>query len=200
MWSFAQKQKNIQINHTEKEIDMEEWRPIKETCGMIEVSNLGRVRSLLKGSPMLLKTQTDTKGYQRVTVTVNRYKKTFKIHREVAKAFIDNPNNLPQVNHISGDKSDNSVSNLEWISNIDNAHHAIENGLWDSVFEGSMRENNKRKIPIVAIKEDDPNVVIRFESVSEAERYFNSRHISDAINGKRRLCNGYLFKKEEVIQ
>ena len=123
---------------------MEIWKPIAGTKGLIEVSNEGRVRSWLRGSPRVLKTQTDKKGYHRSRVTVEREKMSYKVHREVAKAFIPNPNNLPQVNHIDGNKSNNAVCNLEWLSNKDNAHHAIEAGLWKNVFDGSRNREQQR--------------------------------------------------------
>ena len=177
---------------------METWRPIEGTKGLIEVSNLGNVKSWLRGKEKRLKPQCDSKGYQRITITVDRCKMTLKVHREVAKAFLANPNNLPQVNHIDGNKSNNSVSNLEWVSNRDNALHAINNGLWDNVLLGTKRENERRKTPVVATNINDSTDVIRFGSVAEAERYFNSRHISDVLNGKRTMCKGYSFKREEV--
>lgn len=174
---------------------IEEWKPIANTHGMIEVSNYGRVRSLLRGKPFVLKTQTDNKGYHRVRTTIDRQKMSFKVHREVAKAFIPNPNNLPQVNHISGNKSDNSVSNLEWCDNLYNVRHAVENGLWANVFEASKRTNEKHKTPVIATNGFE---TLRFESVSDAERHFGTRHISDVLNGKREHCKGYTFRREGV--
>ena len=175
---------------------MEIWKPIVGTKGFIEVSSEGRVRSLLRGSPRVLKTQTDKKGYHRLRVTIEREKMCYKVHREVAKAFIPNHDNLPQVNHKDGNKSNNAVDNLEWISNRDNAHHAIESGLWENVFEGSRRENESRKRPVIGYF--TPDISRRFESVSEAERFVGSRHISDVLKGKRSHVKGWSFRYEEV--
>jgi uncharacterized protein (UPF0147 family) len=176
---------------------MEEWRPIEGTNGLILVSNEGRVGSMLRGTFRELKTQVDKKGYRRLRITLDRKKMSLKVHREVAKAFIDNPHNLPQVNHIDGDKSNNAVSNLEWVSNSDNCKHAIRTGLWETVIAGAKKENDSRKIPIIAFKEDDRSVVLNFESVSEAERVFNSRHICDVLKGKRSKCKGFAFRYAE---
>ena len=174
---------------------MEIWRGITGTKGLIEVSNEGRVRSWLGGSPRILKTQTDTKGYHRIRVTIERVKMSYKVHREVAKAFLDNPNTLPQVNHKDGDKANNAVTNLEWVTNQQNAHHAIDSGLWDSVFEASRRENERRKKPILAYRIDgeDPRTKY-FDSISEAEREIGSRHICDVLKGKRNHVKGWTFK------
>lgn len=178
---------------------MEIWKPIVGTNGFIEVSNEGRVRSLLRGSPRVLKTQTDKKGYHRLRVTIEREKMNYKIHREVAKAFIPNPDNLPQVNHKDGNKSNNAVDNLEWISNRDNAHHAIENGLWENVFEGSRRENESRKRPVIGYCTTENSSHSKwFESVREAERFIGSRHITDVLKGKRSHVKGWTFRYEEV--
>lgn len=182
-------------SHTLKGDYMEEWRVVAGTSEMIEVSNLGRVRSLMRGGiPYILKTQKDEKGYHRLRVTINRKKMSFKLHRIVAGAFIENPDNLPQVNHIDGNKDNNSADNLEWISNRDNARHAIANGLWDSVIDGSRRENERRMKGIIATRGDE---ILEFESVSEAERFFGSRHIVDVLKGRRQSCKGYHFSYKE---
>lgn len=73
----------------------------------------------------------DKKGYLRTVLVDNDGKnKTIKVHRIIAEAFIPNPENKPQVNHKNGNKSDNSVGNLEWATNTENKDHAIKNGLF----------------------------------------------------------------------
>jgi len=176
---------------------MESWRAINGTDGFIEVSNYGRVRSLFKEIPTILKQQTDNKGYQRVAVTVRRKKMYFKVHREVAKAFVDNPLHLQQVNHIDGNKRNNCADNLEWVTNKENCAHAIRTGLWASVFAGAKKENESRQKPIVATNILDETERIFFDSVSEAERYFDSRHIVDVLKGRRTKCKGFTFQYAE---
>lgn len=144
---------------------------------------------------MVLKTQADHHGYHRVRVTIEREKTSLKIHREVAKAFIPNPNGLPQVNHIDGNKENNAATNLEWITNRDNAHHAIEHGLWDSVMEGARRENESRKKPIIAYRiYGDYPCTRYYESISEAERDIGSRHVCAVLKGKRTHAKGWTFQ------
>ena len=104
-----------------------------------EVSNIGNVRSIdrviktarypmnLKGR--ILRPAIDKKGYKRVAIMVDGKLITLKVHRIVAKAFIDNVNDKPQVNHIDGIKTNNHVSNLEWMNNSENVQHAFDNGL-----------------------------------------------------------------------
>lgn len=172
---------------------MEIWRPIEGTNGKLEVSNMGRIKSNMRDG-RILKSCPDKKGYLRLRVTLDRQKLSFKVHRLVAAAFVDNPDHLPQVNHIDGDKRNNRADNLEWVSNKDNAHHAIRNGLWSNVFEGSRKENERRKTPVIAIDILSGNR-IRFESVSDAERSLGTKHITDVIKGKRTQAKGYRFER-----
>jgi len=170
---------------------MEQWKPIENTEGRIEVSNHGRIRSNLRDG-RILKPTPDHKGYLRISVTIDGERRRYKVHREVAKAFIPNPDNLPQVNHINGDKTDNSVNNLEWVTNRDNAKHALNSGLWANVTAASARTNELRKTKIYSI-----DIITGerrdFESISEAERFFNSRYISDVLKGKREKAAGQRF-------
>lgn len=127
---------------------MEIWKKIKGFDDY-EVSNLGRIRSLdrfvkngngfriVRGK--ILKLFMDKDGYQ----TVSLHKKTKscnkKCHRLVAEAFLSNPQNNPQINHINCTKADNRASNLEWVTQSENMLHSYENGLMNEAL------NKKRK-------------------------------------------------------
>lgn len=77
-----------------------------------------------------LKVSYDKQGYARIGIYLGQYKtKTIKVHRLIAETFIDNPLNKKDVNHKDGDKSNNSVSNLEWCTRSENIKHAFKNGL-----------------------------------------------------------------------
>lgn len=174
---------------------MEIWKAIPGTKGYIEISTEGKIRSCLRGQFHTLKTQADRKGYRRVRVTIEGIKHTYKLHREVAKAFIPNVNNLPQVNHKDGNKNNNCVSNLEWVSNIENARHAIANGLWEAVFEASRKANENRKKPIIAFRADDKFSCPRYyESIREAEKDIGTRHICSVLKGERTHAKGWTFR------
>lgn len=176
--------------------EMEMWAPVPNTDGKIEVSTMGRVRSLLRDE-RILKAQTNRKGYAVVRVTVNRRKFSIRVHRAVAEAFIPNPNGLPQVNHKDGNKGNNAISNLEWVSDMENKTHAIEHGLWEGVFAASARENERRKKPIRAINLATRECIV-FPSMSEAERAIGTRHINECIRGKRSHANGWTFSYAEA--
>ena len=111
------------------------WKDIKGYEGKYQVSNFGNVRSLMyhnaKGIKRisLLKPATDGSGYFRCALSKNNILTTFKVHRLVAQAFIPNPNNYPQINHIDGNKKNNRVENLEWCTNSMNQIHAYSNNL-----------------------------------------------------------------------
>lgn len=173
----------------------EQWRIVPNTNGKIEVSDRGRVRSWLRGG-RLLKVQSDNKGYQRLRVTIERRKMTFKLHRLVAELFIPNPLSLPQVNHRDGDKRNNAVSNLEWVSCLENAQHAMRTGLWENVLEASRKVNEGRKMPVCATNISTGETQI-FESISDAERAIGTKHICACIKGERRQACGYTFRYAE---
>lgn len=104
----------------------EEIREIKGVPGY-GITNLGRVVNLKEN--WILKYKIDDVGYPKVTLFVNKKPVDKRIHRILAEAFIENPENLPQVNHIDGDKTNFSIDNLEWVTAKENSIHAILTGL-----------------------------------------------------------------------
>lgn len=80
----------------------------------------------------LLKPTIDHRGYHYVTLCNENCRKRFFVHKLVASSFISNPLNLPQVNHIDGNKNNNKADNLEWCTNQSNHDHARATGLYDS--------------------------------------------------------------------
>lgn len=100
------------------------WKNI-DGCQDYQISSLGRVRSL-KANTRTANGILTLKKRGRY-LSVNLYGKNYSIHRLVASAFIPNPNNLPVVNHIDEDRTNNSVENLEWCSQKDNCNHGTRN-------------------------------------------------------------------------
>ena len=106
---------------------MENWKDIKGYEGLYQISNEGRVRSLI-GKEKILK-PLNTIGYFFVRLSKDKIIKNYYIHRLIATHFLDNPDNKPQVNHINGIKTDNRLSNLEWNTRSENMKHADDTGL-----------------------------------------------------------------------
>lgn len=123
----------VRFNNIYVVMNTEIWKDIENFEGLYQISNLGRVRSVDRvvhildpksnreydrHFPECIKsTNLDTKGYVMVTLKKDGKTSRYRIHRLVAKAFIPNPNNLPQVNHKDENKENNCMSNLEWCTN-----------------------------------------------------------------------------------
>ena len=129
----------------------EEWADIKGFCGLYRVSTLGRVYSVPRkgfrgraiGGNYLSSDKPTKNGYACVNLrSTNFTRLSVPIHRLVAEEFIPNPNGLPQVNHKDGNKLNNCVSNLEWVSSSDNVRHAVKNGLMRNHFHANYGEYN----------------------------------------------------------
>lgn len=120
---------------------MEIWKPIKGYEGVYEVSNFGRIKSLEREiyrgkdyakrvqKEKILKQVVNKDSYHRVSLNKNSKSKMFAVSRLVAEAFIPNPENKPEVNHIDANRFNNKVENLEWVTAEENLNHARENGL-----------------------------------------------------------------------
>jgi predicted XRE-type DNA-binding protein len=116
------------------------WKDIEGFEGLYKVSNKGRVRSFHK-SGRIMKPDTTNHGHLRVWLCKNGNKKRYLIHRLVARAFIPNPENKPQINHIDADPSNNHVSNLQWSTQSENISHAYEIG--NKNRQGENHQTNK---------------------------------------------------------
>ena len=110
-------------------MEKEQWKPIDGTDGKYEVSSFGRVRTNGK-RPGLLTLTKQPKGYLYAMIQLNNGKqKNCRVHRLVAEHFLTNPDNLPTINHLDGNKLNNHVSNLEWCTYQANMQHAVRTGL-----------------------------------------------------------------------
>ena len=112
-----------------KDLPNEIWRDVIGYESIYQVSNLGRIKSFHRRHVKLLNLETDLNGYTRCGLYKDGKTKHVFVHVLVAQAFIPNPEGKKQVNHISGDKADNRVENLEWLTPSENIVHAFDLGL-----------------------------------------------------------------------
>lgn len=178
----------------------EEWRPIKGYPGY-EVSSFGRVRSFVgwkrRGSaiPKILTPGKSRGGYLHITLCGEETRSTADLHRLVAEAFLPNLNNLPQVNHIDGDKTNNCVWNLEWATIGENISHAWQSGLREHTQKQrqSVIDRCAKRVSQYTI---DGDYVATYRSASEAERDIGICHaaISAACRGKQKAAGGFVWR------
>lgn len=158
---------------------IEEWRDIEGFEGY-QVSNYGQVKSLnyrCTGKEQILKQTTNKGGYKVIFLK----KKHCSVHRLVAQAFIPNPDGKSDVNHISGDKTDNTVFNLEWNTRQENVRHAFDNGL-------ASNKYHEKKI----ICHQNGEI---YNSLKEAGEMLNipSCGICSVLKGTQKTTHGYTF-------
>ena len=168
---------------------MEEWRDIKGYEGYYQISNFGRVKSLSRdvGSnrckkETIMKTSLDKDGYEHLVLRKNGKQRHFRVNRLVAEAFLENPNNYPQVNHKDEDKTNNNANNLEWCSAKYNVNY------------GSRTEKASKKVICVTTGKI-------FKSIAEASKYYNLKgnHISACCKGKLKSCGKHPITGEKLV-
>lgn len=144
------------------------------------INNAGKVLSLL--TDQYLETAVDTKGYLTVNLYKNGTRKTKRVHNLVANLFVPNPDNLPVVNHIDGNKKNPHYTNLEWTSYSENTRHAHRTGL-------QVKTSDKRVI------RGDGKV---YPSLTQAsiDNYVSVSAISKAAKGTLKTAGGYTWKLE----
>lgn len=172
----------------------EVWKDIPEYEGLYQVSNLGRVKSLPKHyhQEMILKNKLTKDGYHETTLYKNNKSKCIRTHRLVAIAFIPNPNNKPQINHIDGNKLNNNVNNLEWCTNRENIDHSLKTGLQNH------KGKNNPKAKSVLQYDLQGNLINRYDTLREATQMTGvlENKISMVCNHHSKTAGGYVWKFE----
>lgn len=145
--------------------DGELWKPIENYEGLYEVSNKGNVRSLdrdvqykktdftMKITGIDLKPNVLKKGYLQVGLSKSGKLKSMLVHRLVMNAFSPTTNENLQVNHIDGNKENNEVSNLEWVTAIENTNHAYDIGLRDNMIGNNRKLTEDEVLEIIGLYE-----------------------------------------------
>lgn len=152
---------------------MEEWKDIKQTNGQYQISSEGRVRRLWRETKSgkfyqekIIATTPIYNGYLHVQIYINKKCKGLFVHRLVAEAFIKNPHNYPEINHIDCNKQNNRVENLEWCTRKHNMQEAGKNGL----ISGGQAFNKKYPHYVLQIAMDG-TPIRSFWSAHEANAY-----------------------------
>ena len=152
------------------------------------VSTEGVVR---KDTTDYILSQSSQQDYKFVTLLIAGQQKRMRVHRMVAETFLDNPEKKPYVNHINGNRGDNNVENLEWVTPSENTQHAVETGLFVS---GRAR-------PVIQYSLDGMQMAT-FESASEAARQTGGSQskITMCCRRQRQTANDYQWRYYDDVQ
>lgn len=173
------------------------WKDIENFEGKYQVSNKGRIKSLprdvlcsngkvLPVKEHILKPKVTINGYLMVVLRLNNKSYYRNIHRLVAQAFIPNPDNLPEVNHIDEDKTNNKVDNLEWCTSKYNSNYGKRN----IKISSKLKYKSKYK---VAQYDMQGNLVNVFNNSREVIDVFGT-HVYDCCTDKLHTLKGYIFR------
>lgn len=193
----------------------EVWRDIPGWEGLYQVSSIGRVKALTKTyvicnssvvtkKEKILRTRPMRDGYRRIELNHNGESRSYPVHRLVAMAFIDNPDNKPHIDHINTIRDDNRVENLRWVTPKENAANPITRPrLWVISHSSPIGPNN----PLYEEKSPDSkpvlqydkqgNLISRYSCCHQAMRRnpgYNFSNIARACRGERMTYKGYIWK------
>lgn len=176
------------------------WKDVAGFEGLYQISNTGKIKSLSRFVPnsgragmwykeKILKNNFDHDGYPQIILHKNGKAYTYKIHRLVALAFLENPNNLPCVNHIDENKLNNNYYNLEWCDvKYNNCYNNRQ-----------KRISQKQKIPVIQLKENG-EFVARYDSATDAARLIKGTRdrIIRCCKNKIKHYRHYIWKYEII--
>ena len=170
------------------------WKDIDEFECLYQISNLGNVKSLnynRTGKERNLKPLIDKDGYLQVNLYKNGKLKTFRIHRLVANAFLENPDDKSDVNHKDENKINNCLTNLEWMTRKDNLNYGSRNKrIANSLI------NHQEISKLVLQYSLDGEFIRKWPSTRQIERElgFANSAISECCNGKLKTAYGFIWK------
>lgn len=173
------------------------WETVNSKIGDYEVSNHGRIRSPMRvdksghrRKEKYLSPYISKFGYVRINLYSNNKRKNYFLHRLIAETFLEKPIGDLQVNHKDGNKLNNNVDNLEWVTPSDNQKHAFEHGLNHPAY------NNKTLSKRVLQYDKSGAFIKEYPSTKEVERQtgFNRSNIASCCRGRIKTSMGYIWK------
>lgn len=183
---------------------MELWKDIEGFEGYYQISNKGNVRSVNRFDGVhdrqgsLIKPNLKQNGYLQVGLRKHGKRKWFGVHRLVAIHFIENPDNKPQVNHIDGNKLNNTTENLEWVTGKENQNHAAKMGLRDNLpkgekhpFYGKYGADSKSAKPVIRRDPKTGETKLYKAKILAKEEGFDVTSISKCCHGKLKHHKGF---------
>lgn len=173
----------------EKEI----WKDIEGYEGLYIVSDKGNVINIKNGGK--IKRNANLKGYRIISLWKNGIGKMYRVHRLVAQAFIPNPERKPCIDHINGNRSDNRVENLRWVTNKENQNNPVT--------KNKFKNRKAKAHHEIQIEQVKNGVVIKIhQSIHSAARELNitATNICAVCRGKGKSYKGFVwrYKRKEV--
>lgn len=170
------------------------WKAIENYEGLYQISNLGRIKN---NKNRIMKQKPSKDGYVRILLYKQGKYTSKYVHILVAKAFIPNPQNKEEVNHIDANKSNNRIDNLEWVTKKENNYHAVKMHLKPICpTYGKHGKENPCTKPIYQFDLND-NFIKKWDCRQDAADFYfcSPNSITRCINGVRKTCKGYKWKK-----
>lgn len=169
-----------------------EWKAVKGYEGVYEVSSHGLIRRIDREQRRLMKNSLNVDGYCEVKLTKDGISKSFRVHRLVAEAFIENPDNLPEINHINECRTNNRVSNLEWCTHKYNVNY------------GSCRARQIAAIKKAVVQcSPDGTPIKEYAGIVDAARALGKprgdANIDLALKGRTKTAYGFVWKYAEGV-
>ena len=185
----SEKSFKIHLNNY-PDLPNEIWEEVYGYESYYKVSNLGRIRSLIKGrkNGCILQQSSTKQGYKRIKLSNKIASKSYLVHRIVAIAFIPNPDNKETINHKDGNKQNNNISNLEWATQSENNKHAFKTGLKSFTYKNMIASTKGRKLSENQV-ENIRNKSHDGYSISDLSKMFfvSKSQICRIINKKSRI-------------
>lgn len=166
-------------------MNKEIWKDIPNYEGLYQVSNLGYIKKIWKSKDTICKPSFDSHGYKQIVLTKNNKRKLYKVHRLVALAFINNPNNYEELNHKDENKTNNEVSNLEWCDRKYNCNYGNRN-----------YKCTRHRLHRIAQYNKQNDLVGEYPSLKEAEKITGIKYqnISSCCRNIKKSAGGYIWK------